>query len=254
MKISRFKKLHKTVTFFATNFQYREPYQVLVDATFCQAALQNKVIIEEQLKKYFHATIKLVTTQCIILEAESLGANLAGATMIVKKFCVHKCGHEGVPVSASQCIKSMAHAGRYIVASQDRTLQTSLRKVPGRCLLYLHKSTPVLEEPSEASKKYVLKKSQNLLTNDIEKRIEHLKQEEGIQEEHLDKIQRKRKGTKNPNPLSCKRSKKPKDHTQNLHVSKRHLALNESSKTPTKSKRKRIQIPAHVKAALKSPQ
>ncbi|CAD6998427.1 unnamed protein product [Ceratitis capitata] len=47
-------------------------------------ALQNKVIIEEQLRKYFQSTIKLVTTQCIILESESLGAQLAGATMIVK--------------------------------------------------------------------------------------------------------------------------------------------------------------------------
>lgn len=40
MKISRFKKSHKTLAFFATHFDYREPYQVLIDATFCQAALQ----------------------------------------------------------------------------------------------------------------------------------------------------------------------------------------------------------------------
>lgn len=40
MKISRFKRAHKTLTFFATNFGYREPYQILVDATFCQKALQ----------------------------------------------------------------------------------------------------------------------------------------------------------------------------------------------------------------------
>lgn len=40
MKISRFKKSHKTLVYFANNFDYREPYQVLIDATFCQAALQ----------------------------------------------------------------------------------------------------------------------------------------------------------------------------------------------------------------------
>nr|XP_036222572.1 rRNA-processing protein utp23-like [Bactrocera oleae] len=85
--------------------------------------------------------------------------------MIVKKFHVHKCGHEGAPVPASQCIKSMTKCGRYVVASQDRSLQNSLRKVPGRILLYLHKATPVLEEPSEASKKYVSKKSHKSLTS-----------------------------------------------------------------------------------------
>ncbi|XP_054745221.1 rRNA-processing protein UTP23 homolog [Anastrepha obliqua] len=251
MKISRFKKSLKTLKFFVTNFDYHEPYQVLIDATFCQAALQNKVIIEEQLKKYFQSTIKLVTTQCIILEAESLGTPLSGATMIVKQFHVHKCGHEGVPVPASQCIKSMTQGGRYIVASQDRTLQTSLRKVPGRCLLYLHKATPVLEEPSKASKKYIFKKSQKLLSSDVEKHIERLKQNEGLQNDVLNKAHNKRKGPKNPNPLSCKKSKKQKAQTQSPPNSN---GLNESRKTNMKSKRKRIKIPTHVKAVLKSPQ
>ncbi|XP_067625054.1 rRNA-processing protein UTP23 homolog [Eurosta solidaginis] len=245
MKISRFKKLHKTLTFFATNFEYREPYQILVDATFCQAALQNKVIIEDQLKKYFQTNMKLLTTQCIILEAESLGAPLAGATTIVKNFHVHKCGHEGVPVPASKCIKAMTKSSRYIIASQDRTLQASLRKVPGRSLLYLHKATPVLEEPSDASKKYVFKKSQSILTNVEEKRIASLKQKGGLsEEENCKKLPKKRKGPKNPNPLSCKKSKKQKGQTQNMkHQPKMQGQM--------KSKRKRIKIPEHVKAALK---
>lgn len=40
MKITRNKKSHKTLMFFATHFNYHEPYQVLIDATFCQAALK----------------------------------------------------------------------------------------------------------------------------------------------------------------------------------------------------------------------
>ena len=46
MKITRNKKSHKTLMFFATHFNYHEPYQVLVDATFCQAALKVTKIIE----------------------------------------------------------------------------------------------------------------------------------------------------------------------------------------------------------------
>lgn len=52
----------------------------------------------------------LVTTQCIIVESENLGAKVQGATNIVKQFLVHKCGHEKKTVSGLACIKSMVRA------------------------------------------------------------------------------------------------------------------------------------------------
>lgn len=42
-----------------------------------------------------------------------------------------------------------------MIASQDRDLQVYLRKKPGQPILYLHKKTPVLEQPSEISRKTV---------------------------------------------------------------------------------------------------
>ncbi|BFF95965.1 rRNA-processing protein UTP23 homolog [Drosophila madeirensis] len=242
MKISRFKKSHKTLVFFATNFDYREPYQVLVDATFCQAALLHKIGIDEQIRKYFQCSAKLLTTQCVILEAEALGAPLTGATTIVKKFHVHKCGHEGKPVAAAECIKSMTKDNRYIVASQDRLLQESLRKIPGRCLLYLHKATPVLEAPSKASKKWVLKQAKDLMLGKHAAKIDYMKEKQGLKPaEATTSSSTKRKGPKNPNPLSCKKSKKEKSKPPLQGVDQTAL---------TKAKRKRVKIPAHVKAAL----
>ncbi|XP_023307575.2 rRNA-processing protein UTP23 homolog [Lucilia cuprina] len=256
MKITRYKKSHKTLMFFATHFNYHEPYQVLVDATFCQAALKNKVIIEEQIKKYFQTQVKLLTTQCIILEAESLGAPLTGATQIVKQFYVHKCGHEGKPVTAAECIKQMTKDSRYIVASQDRALQGSLRKVPGRCLLYLHKAAPVLEAPSDASKKWVHKKANNLLPQEAEKKIEFLKQKEGIVKKENELPKRKQKGPKNPNPLSCKKSKKQrqyeKQQLQKSDGNNKEHKIDDKSKKDMKAKRKRVKVPAHVKEVLKN--
>ncbi|KAI9585547.1 rRNA-processing protein UTP23 homolog [Glossina fuscipes] len=241
MKITRYKKLNKTLAFFSAHYNYREPYQVLVDATFCQAALKNKVIVEEQIRKYFQVQVKLLTTQCIILEAESLGPPLVGATQIVKKFLVHKCGHEGNPIAACECIKQMTKDSRYIVASQDKVLQSSLRKVPGRCLLYLHKATPTLETPSQASKKWVQKKSKNMLSIDIEK-IESLKSQNGISSTE-EKPKSKRRSPKNPNPLSCRKSKK--QLTNNIQT------LANSSKPPMKARRKRIKLPRHVKEIIR---
>ncbi|KAM8715689.1 hypothetical protein ACLKA7_002696 [Drosophila subpalustris] len=239
MKISRFKKSHKTLVYFANNFDYREPYQVLIDATFCQAALQHKIGIEEQIRKYFQCNVKLLTTQCIILEAEALGAPLTGATTIVKQFHVHKCGHEGKPVAAAECIKSMTKDNRYIVASQDRLLQASLRKIPGRCLLYLHKATPVLEAPSAASKKIVQKRVKNLMLGKQVDKIEYMKEKQGLKAAEAPVKNKRAKGPKNPNPLSCKKSKKQKQIPQLHGVQQPTIA---------KAKRKRVKISAHVRA------
>lgn len=70
---------------------------------------QFQISIKDQIPKYFQAETVLVTTQCIILEAEALGSKVQGATGIVKQFLVHKCGHEKGPKSGIACIKSMVN-------------------------------------------------------------------------------------------------------------------------------------------------
>lgn len=52
MKINRYKKVHKILQFYCNNFGFRKPYQVLVDGTFCFAALKHKINIEDQITKY----------------------------------------------------------------------------------------------------------------------------------------------------------------------------------------------------------
>lgn len=68
---------------------------------------QFQISIKDQIPKYLQAESRLVTTQCIIVEAESLGAKVQGAVGIVKQFLVFKCGHEKSPKTGVQCIKSM---------------------------------------------------------------------------------------------------------------------------------------------------
>lgn len=43
MKISRHKKAQKYMSFYVNNFGFRQPFQILIDATFCFAAV--KVIL-----------------------------------------------------------------------------------------------------------------------------------------------------------------------------------------------------------------
>ena len=65
--------------------------------------------------------MKLLTTQCVILETEKLAhleKKLNGALQIIKQFPLHKCGHQKNSVSGSKCLKSMVgndNAARYFI-------------------------------------------------------------------------------------------------------------------------------------------
>lgn len=178
----------------------------------------------------------------MVLETEKLGPKVHGAMLIVKKFAIHKCSHDKTPVSGSQCLKSMVgkkNSSRYIIATQDRDLQTHLRTIPAVPILYLHQTTPCLEQPSEISLKTAKNKTDNLFgVNEYENnKIKALKEQSGIQES-LDKPKKKKKKG-GPNPLSCKR-RKQKSETAGRVV-----------KTEVeKPKRKKIRIPQHVKEEL----
>ena len=116
MKVKRQIKVKKILSFFKHNFGHHPPYQVLIDGTFTQACLkvnsnwelsfriffekyiyifkfQNKVNIRDQLPKYL-GEVKLLTTKCCIMECEKLGSEIFGATVILKQFGIHKCGHD----------------------------------------------------------------------------------------------------------------------------------------------------------------
>lgn len=129
-----------------------------------------------------------------------------------------------------------------------------MRRRPGQPIMYLHNKTPVLEQPSELSRKTVELKMNESFTfgSTDEKKLNQLKRSEGIEVRAVkeEAKPRKKKKQKNPNPLSCKKKKK---NTQNATTSNAKSNLNRTeSKTIEKKKRKRIRLAAHVKEALKS--
>lgn len=65
MKIKRQKQAKKTISFYKYNFSFREPFQILIDGTFCQAALKNKIQIKEQMPKYLMGEVQLCTTKYV---------------------------------------------------------------------------------------------------------------------------------------------------------------------------------------------
>ncbi|XP_059609381.1 rRNA-processing protein UTP23 homolog [Phlebotomus argentipes] len=227
MKVKRRNKLLKYLDFYKLNYGFRQPYQVLVDATFCHHALSKKIKINDQIKNYLGAEVKFITTRCCIMETESLGATFSKTTFVLKSFAVHKCNHDSEKISGSACIKSLAPQSHYIVATQDKSLQKWCRRRPGQPLLYFHGVTPVFEAPSDTTKASINEQLERQLND-----LGTLK----VEPKEVQKIKKKRK--KNPNPLSCLKKKKKPNQEQLIN-------------TENNNKRKRIKIPQHVKEHLR---
>ncbi|KAK7051439.1 Small subunit processome component [Halocaridina rubra] len=164
MKIKSQKRLQRRLNFYFRNFGIGKPYTILVDGTFCYAAMENRVPIKEQIPKYFDdERLRIVTTPCIIMEVEKLGkikSNLHATWLIVKQFGIIKCGHEGKPVPAAECIQDVLknNPNKYVLALQDTELKQVIQRVSkGTPILFLNRKTPVLAHPSRSCEEHVQK-------------------------------------------------------------------------------------------------
>ncbi|XP_033011667.1 rRNA-processing protein UTP23 homolog [Lacerta agilis] len=216
MKIKRQKHAKKNVGFYKHNFGFREPFQVLLDGTFCQAALRNKIQIREQLPGYLAGATQLCTTRCVLKELESLGKELYGAKLIAQRFQVRNCSHFKNPVSGSACLLSMIEGGNphhYFIATQDQDLATKVKKKAGVPLLFIIQNTMVLDKPSMKSLASAQAAQTNRLIPEHQKlSIELLKEEQGLAKTSEPR-KRKRKRPSGPNPLSCLKKKKKAQET-----------------------------------------
>ncbi|NXH12711.1 UTP23 protein, partial [Bucco capensis] len=209
----RQKHAKKNMGFYKHNFHFREPFQVLLDGTFCQAALRNKIQIREQLPGYLDGATQLCTTRCVLKELESLGKALYGAKLIAQRFQVRKCSHHKDPVSGSACLLSMIEEGNphhFFIATQDQDLANKVKKKAGVPLLFIIQNTMVLDKPSPRSLAFVQKLQTNQLVPEYQKQnIVKLKEREGLAKQEGEQ-RRKRKRAGGPNPLSCLKKKKKK--------------------------------------------
>ena len=105
------------------------------------------------------------------------------------------------------------NTNRYFIATQDSELRNKCRKVPGTPVMYLHHCAPVLEKPSNMSETFINEViDERMKLSSEQKRIENLKRQAGLIEEIKPKKKRK---SKNPNPLSCLKKKNPLKNVQN---------------------------------------
>ncbi|KAG7256409.1 hypothetical protein CRUP_021419, partial [Coryphaenoides rupestris] len=124
MKLKRQKQAKKTLSFYKFNFGFRTPHQVLVDGTFCGAALRHQILLKEQAPKYLMGAVQLCTTSCVLKELESLGKELYGAKVILQRFQVRSCKHFQSPRVAA------VQAGQLVTPTQQQSI-SSLKEQQG---------------------------------------------------------------------------------------------------------------------------
>lgn len=219
MKITRQKHAKKHLSFFRNNFGVREPYQILLDGTFCQAVLRGRIQLRDQLPRYLMGETQLCTTRCVLKELETLGKELYGAKLIAQKCQVRNCPHFKSPVSGSECLLSMVDEGNphhYFVATQDRNLSVKVKRAPGIPLMFIIQNTIVLDKPSPRTVAFVKAVEAGQLVSVHEKQsIKQLKEEQGLaRHPELRRRGRRKKKVGGPNPLSCLKKKKKAQDTK----------------------------------------
>jgi U3 small nucleolar RNA-associated protein 23 len=189
------------------SFGFREPYQIIVDGNFIKVAQNARLDYKSMLQETVVGKTRIMTTNCVLNELRTLGEDFMGAALAAKRLEKRRCTHGGNPVNAADCIKEIigdSNQFNYCVATQDLQLRDYLRRIPGIPLIYINRSVMILEPPSPATENKVKEIEYNkTIPTNYESTIikNNTKQPEEAPKS------KKRKGPKQPNPLSCKKKK-----------------------------------------------
>lgn len=217
------------------NFGFREPYQVLCDSQFLEAAIRSKMDIDHILKATLHGNTKLLITQCSMrwLYARKDEPGIRAVIEFAKERTERRrCGHHPSdypePLDEIECLHSVVDPSkngvnkhRYVCAINDDEVRSSLRNgiqvVP---LLYIRRSVLIMEPASSATTKARSRDEKAKFTAELKlpggkrKRQQEDTDDDGdnnakggAEITKPEKKKQKAYGRKEPNPLSVKKRK-----------------------------------------------
>ncbi|KAG0220716.1 Fcf1-domain-containing protein [Mortierella sp. GBAus27b] len=235
MRLKRHKDYKRYMNMYCKTFNFRTPYQVLADADFIQAALDQRMDLRTMIPKVLCDASKQMVTPCTMAKLKSRGEEGSGAFIASKRFEKRRCKHQEA-VDESQCLSEIiadSNPHNYVVASQSKKLRHQFSVVPGVPMLYINRANLILEPPSNASLQ-AGKNIENQKTHATSKELQALKavkisalgkvsmdpkiikkidakREDRKQKQEVKKAKllKKRMGPKEPNPLSVKKKKAP---------------------------------------------
>ena len=221
--------------YYALTFDFREPYQVLLDAETIRAAASFKMRLGAMLANTLHGEIKPMITQCCIRHLYDLPATTPkereekdSFIAVAKEAERRRCGHHELeqPLTTLECMMSCVdpkgsgtNKHRLVVASQDRTVREAMREVAGVPLIYMQRSVMILEPMAGASAEVREREEKGKVRaglkgasggggNAIGEKRKREDDGEGGKGDVQPAKKQKKKGPKEPNPLSVRKGKK----------------------------------------------
>ncbi|KAG4305896.1 hypothetical protein PORY_000806 [Pneumocystis oryctolagi] len=242
MRQKRMKSYKKLMQIYRISFGFREPYQVLIDADYLQDSIKYKIDIIKQLERALQGKVKPMITQCCIQKLYE--TKQQDIISVAKTYERRRCNHKDNPLSPEDCIYSVVNINgknkhRYVVATQSQSIRAKLRSIPGVPLSYINRSVLILESSSFSTlKTKELKEQEKLgLKKEESEKIPGFNKEQ----EDISQIKKKRKrGPREPNPLSVKKKKvKFTNQQPEIHVfPKMDISFDENSEKIKKTRRK----------------
>ncbi|KAI0526021.1 Fcf1-domain-containing protein [Xylaria bambusicola] len=239
-RAKRSKQYKRLMNQYEINFGFREPYQVLCDSQFLEAAIRSKMDIDHILKATLHGNTKLLITQCSMRwlyarkNEPGIGAVIDFAKERVER---RRCGHHPSdypePLDERECLHSVidpskngVNKHRYVCAINDDEVRSSLRNgiqvVP---LLYIRRSVLIMEPASSTTVKARSRDEKAKFTAELKTPGGKRKRQPEDSDDDVDKTKegadqskpekkktKKTYGRKEPNPLSVKKKREQKTH------------------------------------------
>ncbi|GKY92494.1 hypothetical protein MPSEU_000219800 [Mayamaea pseudoterrestris] len=246
MRHGRAKAARRTLQFLARTQNYKLPYNVLLDGTFCVAAMRMKIPLRDRLCKLLQQQhdendkVRLHVTKSTLEELKALADS---ATKHQEYFqeayaWVQNAAQEVVRSNEPSAVKDTftdpalsataqdilqtltsdaEHALKYFLASQDDQLLHAARNCAVPCLR-LQRTVLLLEQPSKVAElqdrglekrkwKGAVPEQEKHLVSMVRSEQKQMQQASAPQASRLQQQQRAKKKAKGPNPLSCKRKK-----------------------------------------------
>lgn len=189
--------------YYATVHGIRPPFTVLVDGTFVQGTIVQKLAIKDELEKLLGGKVIVGVTDAMVAELRALGEPYAAAAIVARRLQRISIATAPTARTVSDIIVHAVKGGnpsKLCIATEDMALQQRLRKIPGVPLLRLARSSIVLDRPvrEDAPNPH----TQAELAHQLPTPSADLADKADRQA-----VVRQRKRPAAPNPLSCKKRK-----------------------------------------------
>ncbi|SCU80970.1 LADA_0B10506g1_1 [Lachancea dasiensis] len=247
MRQKRAKSYRKQMLVYHHNFKFREPYQVLVDDQIVCDTHKASFDLVKGLQRTLQAEVKPMITQCCIQAIYD--TKNQEVIDLAKTFERRRCNHPPKEAkSPLECLTSVVcidgvNKHRYVVASQDPKIRSTLRKVPGVPMIFMNRSVMVMEPLSRTSEKLSSDQERRKLYKGLNDPL--ASGTPGAAPQEKQPPNKKRKGPKGANPLSVKKRKAPPlSHPTVAQSSSPANSSQEKSDVPS-SRRKRSHKSSH---------